>query len=120
MKTKVVISAQAEVDIENAYLYIRQDAPEAAARWRRRLLSAIGTLDHFPLRYEIAPEARDAGMELRHMLFGCSLCGALIMQLLLWCSTCFLGKVAVRLDRRPLEMLSRSTPNSCLAGSCEA
>ena len=70
MKTKVVISAQAEVDIENAYLYIRQDAPETAARWRRRLLSAICTLDHFPLRYEIAPEARDAGIELRHMLFG--------------------------------------------------
>ena len=57
-------------DINAAYLYIRADAPETARRWRIRLRQLIRTLSTFSERHEIAPEAREAGVELRQMLYG--------------------------------------------------
>jgi plasmid stabilization system protein ParE len=70
MSHKVLLTSEAKQDIEAAYLYIRADAPETARRWRLRLLELIKTLASFPERHEIAAEARDAGIELRQMLFG--------------------------------------------------
>lgn len=70
MKHKVVVSPQAETDIESAYLHIRGRAPETAKRWRHRLLKTILTLEYLPERHEIAPEAKDVGRDLRHAFFG--------------------------------------------------
>lgn len=70
MKRKVLLTPQAEQDIEAAYLYIRAEAPDAARRWRIRLLQLIRTLATFSDRHEIAAEAREVGVELRQMLYG--------------------------------------------------
>src|SRR3972149_6311954 len=70
MRRKVLLTPQVKQDIKAAYLHIRADAPEAARRWRIRLRQLIRTLSTFSERHEIAPEARDTGVELRQMLYG--------------------------------------------------
>lgn len=70
MSRRVLLTSEAKQDIEAAYLYIRADVPETAQRWRLRLLDLIKTLASFPEPHEVAAEARDAGVELRQMLFG--------------------------------------------------
>lgn len=68
MKRSVLLTPQAKQDIKAAYLYIRADAPEAARRWRIRLLKLIRTLSTFSDRHEVAAEGREVGVELRQML----------------------------------------------------
>jgi plasmid stabilization system protein ParE len=70
MKRKVLLTPQAKQDIRAAYLYIRAEAPEAARRWRVRLLELTRTLSTFPERHEISSEGTEVGIELRQMLFG--------------------------------------------------
>jgi toxin ParE1/3/4 len=70
MSRKVQLSEQSRRDIEQAYLYIRQDAPERAQRWRRRLLTAILSLKNFPERHAVLFDAATAGREVRQMTFG--------------------------------------------------
>ncbi len=70
MNRNVLLTPQAKQDIKAAYLYIRADAPEAARRWRIRLLELVRTLSAFSDRHEIAAEGREAGVELRQMLYG--------------------------------------------------
>jgi toxin ParE1/3/4 len=70
MKHKVELSRRAQRDVESNYLYIRRDAPQRAAQWRLRLLDAIDSLERFPERHALAPEAEVAGLDVRQMLFG--------------------------------------------------
>jgi plasmid stabilization system protein ParE len=70
MKRKVLLTPQVKQDIEAAYLHIRADAPERARRWRLRLFKLFKSLSTFSDRHEIAAEAREAGVELRQMLYG--------------------------------------------------
>jgi plasmid stabilization system protein ParE len=70
MRHKVELSLRAQGDIDSTYRRIRDDAPGRAARWRQRLLDAVDSLEHFPLRHALAPEAEAVGMELRQMMFG--------------------------------------------------
>jgi plasmid stabilization system protein ParE len=70
MSHKVLLTPQVKQDVKAAYLYIRDRSPETARRWRLRLRKLIRTLSYFPERHEIAVEARDAGVELRQMLYG--------------------------------------------------
>jgi plasmid stabilization system protein ParE len=70
MRHNVELSRRAQRDIAEAHEYIRQDAPGRAERWRQRLLAAIDTLEHWPARHSLAPEAETVGMDLRQMLFG--------------------------------------------------
>jgi toxin ParE1/3/4 len=42
----------------------------AAARWFNGLEKALHTLEHFPHRCPVAPEAASLGRPLRHLLYG--------------------------------------------------
>ena len=70
MNRKVLLTPQARQDIRAAYLYICAEAPEAARRWRVRLLELTRTLSTFPERHEVSCEGAEIGIELRQMLFG--------------------------------------------------
>jgi toxin ParE1/3/4 len=70
MSRKVHLSQQARRDIEQAYLYIRQDAPERAQSWRKRLQAAIHSLHQFPERHAVVFDVAAAGREVRQMTFG--------------------------------------------------
>ena len=70
MSRKVRLSQRARDDVEEAYLYIRQDSPDRAKRWRERLLAAIHSLQDFPERHAVLFDAAIAGREVRQMTFG--------------------------------------------------
>ena len=70
MTYRVIIQPSAETEIENAYLTIAADAPEAAARWYNGLLDSIMSLSSFPGRCNLAPENNAFGFEIRHLLYG--------------------------------------------------
>lgn len=70
MSRKIHLSRQARRDIEEAYLYIRQDAPDRAESWRARLQSAIQSLRIFPQRHAVVFDSAAAGREVRQMTFG--------------------------------------------------
>lgn len=59
MKYTVEVTETAEAELDAAYRWLRdQYSPEYAVRWRERLVEAIGTLETFPERCALAPEAR--------------------------------------------------------------
>ena len=70
MSRKVHFSQRARDDVERAYLYIRQDSPERASNWRKRLLLAIRSLKVFPERHAVVFDAAAAGRNVRQMTFG--------------------------------------------------
>ena len=70
MSHKVRLSQEARHDIKQAYLYIRQDSPDRARRWRQRLLASIRTLRRFPERHAVFYQAGPTNREIRQMLFG--------------------------------------------------
>jgi plasmid stabilization system protein ParE len=70
MKRSVLLTPQAKQDVTAAYLFIRNESPEAARRWRQKLRELVQTLAVFSDRHEIAAEALEVGVELRQMLYG--------------------------------------------------
>ncbi len=71
MKYRVLLSARAERDVDEALAWLcQQGAVAAARRWHERLLAAIGTLQRQPQRFPLAPEAEELGIGLRELLFG--------------------------------------------------
>ena len=50
--------------------YIALDSEEASRRWRDGILQDIESLQNFPLRHGLAPEAEAVGVELRQMMHG--------------------------------------------------
>ena len=57
-------------DLNDAFFYAAQRAPEPAARWLRRFQTALQSLEHNPQRCPLAPESRKCPRELREYLFG--------------------------------------------------
>lgn len=53
---KVVWSPLAELRTAEAFEYIAQDRPQAAAQWLDRLLESVSTLAEFPERGRVVPE----------------------------------------------------------------
>jgi toxin ParE1/3/4 len=70
MAYRIVVQPQAEADVAEAFTYLSERAPEAAARWYRRVRDEIASLDEMPLRCPLAPEGAKLGYELRHLLYG--------------------------------------------------
>ena len=70
MTYRVIIQPQAEADIETAYLWKRDNAPQAAARWFAGIVEAIDSLDQFPARCPLAPENEHFTQEIRQFLHG--------------------------------------------------
>ena len=67
---RVVIERSAEQDIEQAYLWLTERAPDAAARWFNGISNTIASLQTFPERCPLAPEADFFQPEIRQILHG--------------------------------------------------
>lgn len=59
-----------EADIVEARDHIASDSPRAALTWVEEISRAIESLDRFPHRGAVIPEAEDLGRELRHLILG--------------------------------------------------
>jgi plasmid stabilization system protein ParE len=70
VKYAVIVQPPARLDIESAYLYIRDRAPLATERWLEGIEKAILSLDQFPRRCPLAPESKEFPEEIRQMLYG--------------------------------------------------
>lgn len=66
----VRILPSAYPDIEEAFLWIASQAPEAAERWRDGFFEAIDGLSVFPERNPLAAEAKQHKRKLRQLLYG--------------------------------------------------
>ncbi len=71
MKYAVEVTETAEAELDAAYRWLRDEySPAYAARWRVGLLEAAGTLEGFPERCPLAPEARTFRRKIRQLLYG--------------------------------------------------
>lgn len=71
MKYNVDITEPAEVDLEQAYCWIRDNhSPTRAVKWRQGLYAKIDTLERMPERCGLAPENDWCDFELRQLLYG--------------------------------------------------
>ena len=69
---QIIISAEAEANIDEAYQWIAEANQPAADRWYQGLIEAIKGLGALPLRCPVAPESR-LGLidrEVRQLLYG--------------------------------------------------
>ena len=69
MNFSVEYTLNAQTEVEDAYLWIRERAPAAAEKWREELISKIEILGANPLRHSRAPESSRFPQEIRLMLF---------------------------------------------------
>ena len=69
-KYRVIITKTAEEDIISIFEYISNDNPQAVNRWKGEIKSQIASLDEFPARCSIIPEADEIGFDYRHIIYG--------------------------------------------------
>jgi len=69
-KYRVEITKAAERDIESILEHISRDNPGRAIRWIEKLERQIDSLENFPNRCPIIPEAKELGQEYRHLIYG--------------------------------------------------
>ena len=67
---QVIILPSAERDIDEAYQWLARQDPEAAVRWYNQLIEVIYSLDAFPERCPLAPEAKFDKAEIREIFHG--------------------------------------------------
>ena len=67
---RVIIQPNADAELEAAYLYCYERAPQAAARWFAGIIEAINSLEQFPARCPLAPENGHFPEEIRQLLYG--------------------------------------------------
>jgi len=69
---KVIVSAEAQRNIEEILLWISNSAPQAAERWYDGLIAALRNLSSFPSRCPISPETELCLIdhEIRQLLYG--------------------------------------------------
>jgi plasmid stabilization system protein ParE len=70
VKYHVIIQPPASADIDKAYLWIFEHAPESAAKWFNGLEAAIQTLNSFPQRCPLAEESKAFVLEIRQLIYG--------------------------------------------------
>jgi plasmid stabilization system protein ParE len=70
MTYRARLQPPAENDLEEAYLWAAQHAPEAASRWLRRLHEALQALSENPQRCGLALEPKKLKRDLRELHFG--------------------------------------------------
>ena len=66
----VRLTCAAQDDLTRIYEYIAEDSPSSAAEWIDTVEDQIATLEQFPLRCAIIPEAADIGRPYRHLIHG--------------------------------------------------
>ena len=67
---RLIIQPPAFDDLDEAYRWIRERAPEAAARWFNGFVEALNSLTTFPDRCGLASENDDVEPEIRQLLYG--------------------------------------------------
>jgi plasmid stabilization system protein ParE len=70
MKYRIILQPRALQDLEEAYRWIAERSPEAAARWYNGLTRTIATLQDHPQRCGLASESSSVGREIRQLLYG--------------------------------------------------
>ena len=69
-KYVVEIHPQALVEIEEAYCWLENEAPNYAPAWFNDLLKAIDSLETFPERCPVAPESMLVDFQVLQLLHG--------------------------------------------------
>jgi plasmid stabilization system protein ParE len=69
MKYTVIVTPEAQANIEAAYEYIAERSPLNATRWLRDLYRQIDRLEKFPRRFGEAREQRYVSDEIRQSIF---------------------------------------------------
>ena len=69
-KYRVKITRHAEQDIQEIFTYIQHDSPQAASAFVTELERQIISLERFPLRCTIIPEAAELRIAYRHLIYG--------------------------------------------------
>jgi toxin ParE1/3/4 len=70
MAYRVEIARNAEVDLEQLYLWVVERAPQQGAAWFNRLESAILSLDQHPKRCPVAAESINPDHPVRVLTYG--------------------------------------------------
>jgi plasmid stabilization system protein ParE len=70
MKYRVAILPRARLDLDDAYRWAAQRAPETALRWAQRFAVKLQELGRNPFECAVARESHRAGREIREMHFG--------------------------------------------------
>ena len=70
MKYRVIIQPPAAAEMDEAYLWIAERAPDSAAKWFSGLEVAIYTLEDFPQRCPLAEESKAFDVEIRQLVYG--------------------------------------------------
>ena len=67
---RVRITPAAQRDVNRIHDYIAENAPRTADAWIGELDRQIQTLERFPTRCAVIPEATELGREYRHLIYG--------------------------------------------------
>ena len=67
---RILVASPAAKDLEEAYLHIREDSADMAARWRMGLLQTVESLETLPGRCPLAPENGPFAFEILQLLYG--------------------------------------------------
>ncbi len=70
MKFQVKLTRNAKLEIESAYLWLKQHNPVYADQWFRDLMNTIATLQDKPKRCALARENDNFPEEIRQLLYG--------------------------------------------------
>lgn len=70
MSFKVLITEQAETELDEAYHWIANESIERAVSWFNGLVEACESLSSNPERCPYAPESDAIGAEIRQLLYG--------------------------------------------------
>ena len=69
-KHRVVISASAERDLEEAFSYIARDNPQAARRWLEGMRRKVKSLESMPSRGAFISESSELRRAYRQLVYG--------------------------------------------------
>lgn len=67
---QILFTERAYRDLDDAYQWIAERAPEAAVRWYHGFIDALLSLKEFPERCQLAPENPRLPGEIRQLLYG--------------------------------------------------
>ena len=67
---KVVLTDRAARDLDEAYRWYADQAPETAICWYNGFLDALNSLANYPERCPLAPESRKLAIEIRQLVYG--------------------------------------------------
>ena len=70
MTYQVVLTDRAARDLDEAYRWFAERAPEAAVDWYNGFLDALNSLVSNPERCPVAAESRKLSIEIRQLLYG--------------------------------------------------